>query len=210
MLEDGTLPDARIRDGAVAALLGVSRTPVREALLELCAAGVLVNLHGRGFRAARLDPGEIRELGQILGALEALALRLTPPPSPERLALLARGAAAIEAARGDVRQVVARNEEWHRTLVEGCPNARLVARLVELRAVMRRYVLAYLTGAGHLGLSTGGHRRVLEALESGDGSGSAAARVLEQWIVSGTDELAGWFARDEAQAEGRSRSSGSR
>lgn len=208
LLEDGTLVDTRVRDTSLAALLGVSRTPVREALLDLARVGILVSDHGRGFRLAPLDPAEIRETGQMLGSLEALALRTAAPLAPEALEALDAGVAAIEAARGDALLVLDRNEAWHLALIDGCPNRRLRVQLVELRAATRRYVLAYLRDAGRLGLATGGHRRVLAALRGGDRE--AAALALETWLVSGTDELAGWLTRRAAQLEGNSRSSGSR
>jgi DNA-binding GntR family transcriptional regulator len=157
---------------------------------------------------APLDPVEIRELGQMLGALEASALRLSAPLPPARLADLERAIAGIDAARGDALLVLDRNEAWHLALLEGCPNRRLGERLAELRGATRRYVLAFLRGAGRLGLATGGHRRVLAALQRGDQP--AAARALEEQLVSGTDELAGWLARSAPQVVGSSRSSGSR
>jgi DNA-binding GntR family transcriptional regulator len=208
LLEGGALADSRVRDTDLAARLGVSRTPVREALLDLVRTGVLVSDHGRGFRVAPLDPVEIRELGQMLGALEAAALRWSPPASAARLAQLERAIAALDAARGDALLVLERNEAWHVALLEDCPNRRLRERLAELRGATRRYVLAFLRGAGGLGLATGGHRRVLAALQAGDRA--AAARALEEQLVSGTDELAGWLARSGPQALGSSRSSGSR
>jgi len=208
LLERGELVGTKVRDTAVAERLGVSRTPVREALLDLVRTGELVSDHGRGFQVAPLDPADIRELGQMLGALESLALRLSGPCPPDRLDVLERWIADIESARGDALLVLDRNEEWHLALIEGCPNRLLCARLTDLRGATRRYVLAFLRGAGRLGLATGGHRRVLAALR--DGAQVAAAAALEEQLVSGTDELAGWLARSAPQALGSSRSSGSR
>jgi DNA-binding GntR family transcriptional regulator len=208
LLERGELESARLRDTALAARLGVSRTPVREALLDLVHTGVLANEHGRGFRVAPLDPTEIRELGQILGALEGLALRTSASLSAPRLEVLEQGIAAIDAARGEALRVLDLNEAWHVALLGGCPNGRLRERLADLRGATRRYVLAFLRGAGRLGLATGGHRRVLAALCAGDQA--AAARALEEQLVSGTDELAGWLARGAPQAAGIPRSTGSR
>ncbi|MFL5521568.1 MAG: GntR family transcriptional regulator [Gemmatimonadales bacterium] len=208
LLERGEFVGTKVRDTALAERLGVSRTPVREALLDLVRTGELVSDHGRGFQVAPLDPAEIRELGQMLGALESLALRLSDPCSPSRLEELERLIFEIESARGDALLVLDRNEQWHLALLEGCPNRLLRARLADLRGATRRYVLAFLRGAGRLGLATGGHRRVLAALR--DGAQVAAAAALEEQLVSGTDELAGWLARSAPQALGNSRSSGSR
>ena len=208
LLEEGALPDARLRDTTIAARLGVSRTPVREALLDLVRAGVLRSEHGRGFRPSPLDPIEIRELGQVLGALEALALRMAAPFPPVTLEALERGIEAIEVARGNAGRVLDRNEAWHEALLQGSRNRQLRERLAELRMATRRYVLAYLRGAGRLGLATGGHRRVLAALRADDRE--RAALILEEQLVSGTDELAAWLERGAGQAPGSSRSSGSR
>lgn len=208
LLQRGELDGARLRDTALAARLGVSRTPVREALLDLVRTGELASDHGHGFRVAPLDPIEIRELGQILGALEGLALRTSAPVTAPRLEALEHAVAAIDAARGDAQRVLDLNEAWHVVLLEGCPNGRLRERLADLRGATRRYVLAFLRGAGRLGLATGGHRRVLAALCAGDQP--AAARALEDQLVSGTDELAGWLARGVPQAAGNPRSTGSR
>ncbi|HEX5632752.1 MAG TPA: FCD domain-containing protein [Gemmatimonadales bacterium] len=194
---DFPVPGTRVRDTDLAGRLGVSRTPVREALLDLVRLGLLRADHQRGFRVAPLDAAEVRELGQMLGALEALALRLAPAQPAGTVEELRTLLAALEAARGDARRVLDANEAWHERLVRECPNARLLARLAELRLGVRRYVYAYLTDAGRLGLATGGHRRVVEAL--GRGEREEAARRLEEQLVSGTDELGGWLER-RAQA----------
>ncbi len=74
-------PGSRVRDSDLASQLGVSRTPIREALLHLARDGVLETAMGRGFRVRPIDAAELREVGDILGALESLALRLSPPAS---------------------------------------------------------------------------------------------------------------------------------
>jgi DNA-binding GntR family transcriptional regulator len=209
LVEGGQLPPAsRVRDTELARRLAVSRTPVREALLDLARDGLLTGTHGRGFRVPALDPAEVRELGQLLGALEALALRLSPPPTPDRLAALERCLDALDAARGDVPRLLALNEAWHLELVAGCGNGRLLARLVPLRRGLRRYVAAFLHEGGSRGLATSGPRRVLAALRTGD-TAAAAARLDEQ-LVSGTAELAAWLERRAPQAAGSARSIGSR
>jgi DNA-binding GntR family transcriptional regulator len=194
---DFVAPGTRVRDTDIAARLGVSRTPVREAMLELARLGLLQADHQRGFRVAPLDAAEVRELGQMLGALEALALRLAPPAAPGTAEELRALLVALEAARGDARRVLDANEAWHARLTRDCPNTRLLVRLAELRLGVRRYVHAYLRDAGRLGLATGGHRRVVEALSRG--AREQAATCLEEQLVSGTDELGGWLER-RAQA----------
>src|SRR4051812_17116431 len=67
----GHLPaGTRVKDTDVARDLGVSRTPVREALLRLAREGVLRADAGRGFQVRHLDGTEMRETGSVLSALE--------------------------------------------------------------------------------------------------------------------------------------------
>src|SRR5687768_12948982 len=81
-------PGTRVRDTQVAGQLGVSRTPVREALLRLAREGVLEADMGRGFTVRPFDEAEMRETGAILASLECLALGLSGEIPPERLVRL--------------------------------------------------------------------------------------------------------------------------
>ena len=196
------LPGARLRDTDLAAQLGVSRTPVREALLRLTRDGVLESTMGRGFRVRAFDAAEIREVGAILGALEALALRLSVDPHPARLDHLAEVDRRIEQTRGGVSAALELEDEWHRLLLEGCPNARLLDLIVSLRQVPRRYLAAYMRDAGRLTLSTVPHTRILQALRTGDRD--AVATVFEQQWRRAVAELEAWTgraAREPARTE---------
>jgi DNA-binding GntR family transcriptional regulator len=186
-------PGARVRDVTLATQLGVSRTPVREALLRLARDGVLENMMGRGFRVRPLDPGELREVGAILGSLESLALRLSPAPATERLGRLRELDRKLERTRGDVSQCLDLEDEWHRVLLEACPNRRLLDLIASLRQVPRRYLAAYMRDAGRLSLSTMPHAKILQALR--DGGRDTAATVFEQQWNKGVAELEAWTAR---------------
>ena len=118
-------PGSRVRDTSVASQLGVSRTPVREALLRLAREGILEADMGRGFSVCRLDATEMRETGAILGALETLALQSCGEISTERLNRLTAIDRELAGTRSDADRCVALDEEWHRTLLEDCPNRRL-------------------------------------------------------------------------------------
>jgi DNA-binding GntR family transcriptional regulator len=193
-VQRGDIPaGARVRDVTLATQLGVSRTPVREALLRLARDGVLENMVGRGFRVRPLDPGELREVGAILGSLESLALRLAPAPGPERLGRLRELDRKLEQTRGDVSQCLDLEDAWHRVLLEDCPNRRLLDLIASLRQVPRRYLAAYMRDAGRLSLSTLPHAKILQALR--DGGQDTAATVFEQQWHKGVAELEAWTAR---------------
>jgi len=186
-------PGSRVRDSDLASQLGVSRTPIREALLHLARDGVLDTSMGRGFRVRPIDAAELREVGDILGALESLALRLSPPASPDRLDRLRQVDRRLEQTRGDVSRCLDLEDEWHGILLEACPNRRLLDLIVSLRHVPRRYLAAYMRDAGRLSLSTAPHQKILKALEE-HGCDSAAAVFEQQWR-RGVAELEAWVAR---------------
>jgi DNA-binding GntR family transcriptional regulator len=188
----GELPAAtRVRDTQLATQLGVSRTPVREALLRLAREGVLDADMGKGFTVRKLDPAEMRETGTILSMLERLALQLSPEIPPERLARLSHIDLQLAGVRGDVDRCIALDEEWHRTLLEGCPNARLLGMISTLWQVPRRYMRAYLRDAGRVSLSTQHHARIIEALRRGDRE-TAEQRFEHHW-QRGIEELGAWI-----------------
>jgi DNA-binding GntR family transcriptional regulator len=186
-------PGSRVKDTFVATQLGVSRTPVREALLRLAREGILEADTGRGFSVGRLDSAEMRETGAILEALEILALQTCGDISGERLNRLTEIDRELSTIRGNVDRCVALDEEWHRTLLEGCPNRRLRDTISTLWQVPRRYMRAYLRDAGRVSLSTQHHARIIEALRRKDRE-AAAQRFSHHW-ERGVEELGSWLER---------------
>lgn len=184
-------PGSRVQDTTLARQLGVSRTPVREALLRLAREGVLDSDTGRGFRLRPFARAELRDVGGILAVLEPLALGQAPDFSPERLASLADLARQLEQARGDVARIVELDEAWHRSLLADCPNRRLLELIATLRQVPHRYLHAYLREARRVSLSALHHTRVLDALHRGDRS--AAAALLERRWHRGIQEMEAWI-----------------
>jgi DNA-binding GntR family transcriptional regulator len=186
-------PGTRVRDTTLAGQLGVSRTPVREALLRLSREGVLEADMGRGFSVCRLDPAEMREIGAILSTLECLALGTCGEITPELLARLGEIDRELAQTRGDADRCIALDEAWHRTLLDGCPNRRLLEIIATLWQVPRRYMRAYLRDAGRVTLSTQHHARIIEALRRNDRE-SAAQRFKHHW-ERGIEELGTWMER---------------
>lgn len=182
-------PGSRLQDATIATELGVSRTPVREALIRLAREGVLLAHTGRGFRLAPLEAGELREIGSILAALEPLALDQSPDPSPERLTRLGEIVRRLEQTRGDVAGCIDLDEDFHRVLLENCPNRRLLSLVGTLRRSLRRYLHHYLAQGGRVSLSSLQHSRIAEALRKGDRS--TARQLLERKWRRGIEEIEG-------------------
>lgn len=186
-------PGTRVKDSDMANQLGVSRTPIREALLRLAREGVLEADMGRGFSVKRLDEAEMRETGAILSNLEGLALEISGEVPAERLARLTAIDLELAGTRGDANRCIDLDEQWHRTLLEACPNERLLAMISSLWQVPRRYMRAYLCDAGRLSLSTQHHARIIEALRRNDRE-TAARRFSHHW-QRGIEELTVWIGR---------------
>lgn len=188
----GDLPSgSRVRDTQMASELGVSRTPVREALLRLAREGVVDADMGRGFSIRALDATEMRETGAILSDLEGLALRLSGKISPDRLADLGAIDRELAGIRGDPDRCIDLDEQWHRTLLQDCPNQRLLSMIATLWQVPRRYMRAYLRDAGRVSLSTQHHARIIEALRRNDRE-AAVGRFSHHW-ERGIEELGAWI-----------------
>jgi len=190
----GHLPaGTRVKDTDIARDLGVSRTPVREALLRLAREGVLNADTGRGFQVPHLDGSEMRETGTVLSTLECLALESSEDIPPDRLARLGVIDRELAQTRGDADRSVALDEEWHRVLLEGCPNQRLQGMISTLWQVARRYMRGYLRDAGRVTLSTQHHSTIIEALRRNDRE-TARLRFAHHW-QRGIEELGAWIER---------------
>ncbi len=188
----GDLPSgSRVRDTHMASQLGVSRTPVREALLRLAREGVVDADMGRGFSIRALDATEMRETGAILSDLEGLALKLSGEISADRLAELGAIDRELAGVRGDPDRCIDLDEQWHRTLLQDCPNQRLLSMISTLWQVPRRYMRAYLRDAGRVSLSTQHHARIIEALRRNDRE-AAVRRFSHHW-ERGIEELGAWI-----------------
>ncbi|MEU7898295.1 GntR family transcriptional regulator [Nonomuraea sp. NPDC049152] len=174
-------PEESLNEGQIAASMGVSRTPLREALIALEIEGVIRSEQGRGFRFAPLSPKEFSELAQVLSGLEALALRLSDPADLGRIA-----PALLEKARdfptlGAEDGVTERyDDEWHDLLLGCCPNERLIELIASLKLGMRRYARLVVSDVDVLERMAEEHERIAEHLLRGDVAG-AVASLCANW-----------------------------
>lgn len=182
----------RLSDSVLAAELGVSRTPVREALLRLEREGWVEADLGRGFFVKPLSADEVREVYPVLWTLEALALRLSPAADGERLRELAALNAAFEAETEPARRIDL-DMRWHSALAGGCGNPALLGMIGGLKAVIRRYEHAYMGQAALVPVSARTHEEIAGALAAGDREG--AVRLLEENWRFGMEALLRWLAR---------------
>ncbi|MGH2751423.1 MAG: GntR family transcriptional regulator [Actinomycetota bacterium] len=195
LLVEGELaPGVRINESILARELGVSRTPLREALLLLSAEGLVVCEPARGFICAPLTLEQARDAFPILAALEILALRSAKGVALQRLDQLRRLHAEYESA-ATLEEARALDERWHLALTSGCSNHTLQLQLGRLRALERRYFSATAGVAGRWPQPSWifQHAAVMEAVDSGDTDAACAA--LERHWTATTRELMSALAR---------------
>ena len=163
---------------ALAAVLGVSATPVREALLELAGGGLVEAVPNKGYRIVDVTQDDLDEIFQIRLMLEVPAAaevaRLgTAADQLSRFRALANN---IErhAEKGDVPGFLEADRKFHLGLLETLGNGRLTEIVSRLRYQARLYGLAGLAERGELKESAQEHGRLLDAI-SADDPGAAAA-----------------------------------
>ena len=177
VIVDGTLePGEQLRDGELAVWLGVSRTPVREALLRLQQGGLVVARPGRSTSVATLDVRAIRDAQAVVASMHELAVRQAVPQLTERdldqmRAANERFAAALR--RGEVDAALAADDEFHAVPVACAANEALRSVLEQFTPALRRLErlrFSSLNGRGSVSL----HERLVERCAAGDATGAAA------------------------------------
>lgn len=139
---DGTFtPGEQLRDLELAAWLGVSRTPVREALLRLAQAGLVVAQPGRSTIVSSLDQRALRDARAVVAAMHQVAVReavanLTHADLEAMREANNRFRSAIE--QGDVDAALRADDELHGVPVAAAANRALIAVLDQFTPVLRR------------------------------------------------------------------------
>jgi DNA-binding GntR family transcriptional regulator len=175
----GVLPSGRpLQEAALAAQLGVSRTPVREALARLASEGLLGS-DGRSFVVPLLSEADIDDIYELRLLLEPEALRQVAMRIRENAQLvpLREQLAAMVAAHADndVEAFMDANYRFRAAWLEIIPNRRLL-RAIEIYADHVRYLRALTLGdRGVRTIVLNGLKRLAAALSAGDGPGASAA-----------------------------------
>lgn len=164
-------PEEALRDQEIAARLGVSRTPVREALRRLEDEGLVETAQNRWTRVAPLKAAQVAELYPVVETLEVLALRLASPEmGASQLAHLQTSNDRLQAAlyRQDAQGAVDADTDFHDVWISTSGNRELQQTLRGLRRKLRRAELAYFDVTASGRASVHEHDLILHALAKGD------------------------------------------
>jgi DNA-binding GntR family transcriptional regulator len=173
-------PGDKLSPAALASELGVSATPLREALIELVRDGYLDNRSQYGFTVRPLRAKEVRELYPLIASLEVLALS-SQTFAASTLDELDRINALFSKASKPA-EVSALDTFWHSTLVANADNETLHEMLALLKARVQRYEEAYIRFSGALPASARQHRAITRALRN-DKLDIAQQMLEENWLA---------------------------
>ncbi|WP_433802984.1 GntR family transcriptional regulator [Actinomycetospora sp. CA-084318] len=167
------VPGQQVRQESLAARLGVSRIPVREALKSLEAEGVLRHEPHVGYTVARLSADELAQVYLMRRALETEVLRALPRLRPDQIAELTSLNEAIVADvdRTDVAAIVAGNRAFHFTMFGYSGLDLVVAEIDRLWTRSEPYRTVHLYDAAGRKRVVREHRRMITALRRSDVEG---------------------------------------
>ncbi|WP_029150926.1 GntR family transcriptional regulator [Microbacterium indicum] len=201
----GAIPiGAQLRQAELADEFGVSRTPVREALRQLQAGGLITVVPNKGAIVRVPAPWEVREAYEVRAELEGLAAsRAVSRVSRTDLDTLRQAnqemyERPLRAAEHDADMATEsrrENDVFHDTIIQVAGNSRLARAILEINETFPRNVTAQLLvhNERHREENYQEHLRVVEALEQGDLV--RAGEEMRAHVLSAGEHLAQWYER---------------
>lgn len=180
-------PGLRLDETELATEFSVSRTPVREALIQLASAGLVDIRPRRGAIVAEASPKRLYEMFEVMAGLEAMSVRLAARRHTEAdLRQIQAAQAACEKAyeAGDVDAYYHDNERFHLAIYQASHNSFLCEETSAMHRRLGAYRRLQLRSRGRLKSSRDEHLGIIEAIVAGD-SDLAAQRVHAHVIIQG-------------------------
>jgi GntR family transcriptional regulator of vanillate catabolism len=199
-------PGQRVGEVSLANSLGVSRTPIREALPILAQEGLLTQLDTRGFVVREFTPQEIMDAIDVRGVLEGLAARMLAEQGPPRRLMQSlydclREGDAIFAKRHLVESDEARygemNKQFHALIVEGA-GSKVIADAIERNSRIpfaAAHAIAFDKVDLHrmydsLCVAHRQHQAIVQALDNGEGARVSALMFEHAYSTKASINLA--------------------
>lgn len=160
-------PGERLMEIQLAERLGVSRTPIREAIRKLELEGLVLMIPRKGAEVAKISEKSLRDVLEVRRSMEELAIELAcQRMGQEELEKLeeAQRTFAAAIASGDSMAIAESDEHYHDVIYHGTDNLRLVQILNNLREQMYRYRLEYIKDAD-LQILLVEHEEILKAMK---------------------------------------------
>lgn len=178
------LPGSALDEATLIERHGVSRTPVREALIQLAAEGLIEIRPRRGAVVTSIGPGRLIEMFEVMAELEAMCGRLAARRMRDgERAELVEAHKACELARSehDSDAYFYCNERFHAAIYAGSHNGFLTEQTMQLHRRLRPYRRLQLRVRNRMGTSFTEHEAIVRAILTGDAD--AAATALRAHVV---------------------------
>ncbi len=185
------VPGSLVSEQSIADQVGVSRTPVREALLQLAEEGFVEFVRNSGVRITALSNEHMEEVFTLRACIEGFCARMIADAEdkraevvPQLRSLLAEQQAIV--ASGDHTLWVDANMDFHMLIVKSCNNALMIDTLAHLRGHTMR--IGYqLNESVHVRMqqSLAEHTLIVDQIAAG--KGAAAARLVESHMHATTE-----------------------
>lgn len=191
MIVDGRLPAGeRINEVHLSQQLGVSRTPLREALARLAHEGALKGVPRIGYFVRALTLEEFEQIYAIRPLLDPEALRLAGLPARARTERLRKINEEIESAR-DADTIIGLDDDWHLELIDDCPNRVLIDLIKQFIQRTRRYEIALMRERKNVLVAGTNHKAIMAALRRRDLE--AACDALRTNLQTGYEPIVDWL-----------------
>lgn len=180
ILKGEIAPGQRLMEVETSEELGVSRTPVREAIKKLEKEGLVVVEPRKGTYAAQISDSDLIEILEVRESLEALAaqyaVKRMKQAQKEKLNSVAnKYKKAVE--EGKLPAMIKFDTEFHRILVEGSNNKTLINLIEQLQELLLRFRYLYYDNAKRAEQNPPEHQRIVDAVMSGNESEAYAATM---------------------------------
>lgn len=196
-IESGKLgPGAALDERALATRFDVSRTPVREALQQLAARGLVRIAPRQGVFVSRLSVNRVRAMLEYIGELESLCAKLAARRLDDevRRALDAAVAQCEEAAEhGAAAEYAVANTVFHEAIYAGCRNEYLAEQIRQARRLIQRYRVRDFQTKAQIAASLADHRKIAQAIQAGDEALAAETMLLH--VPAGTTGFSEFLAK---------------
>ena len=195
-------PGERLMETQLGEKLGVSRTPIREAIRKLELEGLVVMVPRKGAQVAQFTQKDIKDVLEVRAALEALAVRLACKRMDERSFLrlqLVITEYAYAAKENDIETMIQKDVEFHEIIFCATNNDKLVQMFGNLGEQVHRFRIAYLKNTTESMSVQREHTEILEALRSGNSE--AAAELATVHIQKQSDSIIKFIDNQKAEKE---------
>ena len=180
-------PGERLMEIALAQKLGVSRTPIREAIRKLELEGLVVMVPRKGAEVADITEKDLRDVLEVRTALEELSIELAMKNMNDddcKQLTEANKLFAKDSEGDDLIKIAEADVAFHELIYMATGNKRLIQMINNLREQMYRYRLEYIKDKSTHARLVDEHNRIIDAMVKNDASGFLSPRLCKKDVIA--------------------------